>query len=588
MVAQPSVTGWLHGVAVRGGDASLISLATPGEALASEAKASTDKGAVKWTCPMHPHYIADAAGSCPICGMDLVKLDTGGPSQAQASAEQRTAIVIAPEVIQNMGVRLGTAERSRFGRRIRSFGRVEANERLTSEFTARVEGWVEDLKVTAVGDAVKEGEPLFLLYSPRLIVSQGDYFSSAGSAGQRRRATSQLKAFGVQEQAIKEIRENGAPLDLVPFYADRGGTVTELNLKDGTYVSRGMLLLRVQDYSSVWLKVSVAEQDLPFLAKGASASVTFPGLPGQSMRSTVDYVYPTIDARTRTGQVRLVIPNPDGTIRPGSYADVVFEVDATQRTAVRSEAILRSGDGSHVVVSLGKGRFEPRAVETGLASGGWTEITRGIEPGEDVVVSGQFLLDSESALRESFLKLQRLQLPLSLLDLTKPEMAMVDHLVDAALYLHEALIDGYDLEPGALDPALSIRDALWPRYKNTKLGFILDDATTVLKQAKAARSESEIRATLAALVRALRPWMAVGAPRHYRARDVVLMQDRASGKHWLQVGSRPLNPFSRGASDVIAWPAAKLQSTPAPTPGPARASAEGAAATAAGDTGHDQ
>ena len=535
----------------------LVGMSKPARAAAPSSKA--DK--TKWTCPMHPHYIADEFGTCPICGMDLVKLDTGGAQPGAAEAETRTVITVAPEVVQNIGVRLGKAEKSRFGRSIRSYGIVHENERLTTEYTARVEGWVQDLRVTAVGDEVKKGDPLFKLYSPRLIVAQGDYIRSRGARGALNRSVSQLRAFGVQAQALKQIEKAKQPLELVPFFADRTGTVVDLNLKEGTYLKRGMLLTKIQDYSTVWLRVSVAEKDLSFISKGTSATVTFPNIPDKKSTAKVDYVYPTIDSKTRTGQVRLVIPNPDGIVRPGSYADVVFEVGAKERVAVKSEAVLRGGNGAHIVVSLGQGRFEPRAVRTGLIADGWTEITQGVKAGEDIVLSGQFLLDSESTLRESFRKLQRLQLPLSLLKLTRNQQAMVDHLVDAALYLHEALIDGYDLEPTAIDPAISIRDFLWPRFKDTKLAFVLDDAIAALREAKKAKTENEVRDALGKLVTALRPWLIDGAPDHYRTRKVVVVKDKASGRLWLQMLGRALNPYSRGKSELVPWPEKQPKAT---------------------------
>lgn len=144
----------------------------------AHAASSNDEAApVKWTCPMHPHYIADEFGTCPICGMDLVKLETGNDPMNEASAENRTVVTVAPEVMQNMGVRLAKAEQSQFGRSIRSFGIVTENERRQLEITSRVEGWIEELKVTAVGDEVKKGDLLFKLYSPQLIVSQNNYLS---------------------------------------------------------------------------------------------------------------------------------------------------------------------------------------------------------------------------------------------------------------------------------------------------------------------------------------------------------------------------------------------------------------------------
>ena len=533
----------------------------------------------KWACPMHPHYIADEFGTCPICGMDLVKLEAGEQSFNPEAAETRTVITVAPEVIQNMGVRLGKAERSRFGRSVRSFGIVRENERLQTEMTARVEGWVEKLHVTAVGDEVKAGTKLFELYSPQLVVSQNDFLTSGGIRGTQQRGLAQLRSFGVQPRAIEMIRQRKEPMQLVPFYADRDGIIAKLELKQGSYTKRGMMLAMIQDYSSVWLQVSVAEKDLGFISKSTPAAVSFPNLSGRSVNGKVDYVYPTVDTKTRTGQVRLVIDNPDGKIRPGSYADVSFQVDAEDRVAVPSEAVLQSGEGKYVVVSLGEGRFEPRAIETGLVTGRWTEIAKGVQEGEDIVVSGQFLLDSESALRESFTKLKRLQLPLSLLKLSKNQFAMIDHFVDAAIYLHEALVDGYDVEPKFLDPAISVRSFMWPRFRNTKLAYVLTDSAEALRAAKRAKSESEAQAALARLTNALKGWMLEGAPEHYRSRKVALFTDKDSGRVWIQLQGKPINPYGRGEAEAIAWP-----ETPSPKKAAAADPAKASADSGPGDS----
>ena len=538
-------------------------LSTSASALAAEADKKVDKdagGTTRYTCPMHPHYIADDMGTCPICGMDLVKLQSASSDLSGTQDDKRTIVTVSAETMQNMGVRLGVAEASTFGRTVRSYGIVHENERLQSEITSRAEGWVEDLKVTAVGDTVKKGDQLFKLYSPKIIVSQSDFLSSRGSPGRERAGLAQLRSYGVQDQAIKLIRDRGRPIEKVPFFAEADGTVSELMLKQGTYVKRGMMLAKIQDYSSVWLQVSVAEKDLGFISKSTSARVSFPNLPDRDVEARVDYVYPTIDQKTRTGQVRLVIENKDGRIRPGSYADVRFEVAPQKRIAVPSESILKNGDGKYVVVSLGEGRFEPRLVKTGLISERRTEIVSGLTANDRVVVSGQFLLDSESALRESFRKLEKLQLPLSLLKLSKTEFALIDHLVDASLYMHEALVDGYDVEAKPLDPAAAIKDLMWPKYKNTKLAFVLERATKAVKSAQAAKTESETQDALAALTDALRPWIADGAPAHYISKNVNIHKDGTSGRLWLQLKGKPINPYSRGGSETL--PLTALPDTP--------------------------
>ncbi len=519
-----------------------------------QAKAS-ENNKTKWTCPMHPHYIADEAGTCPICGMNLVKLETKEKVPSTSSVASRSQVTISPQIIQNIGVRIAKAESSLFGRKIRSYGIVHENERTQTEISARLEGWVEDLKVTAVGDDVTKGMVLFTLFAPELIVSQRDFLTTKGTV-RRRNVKKRLLSFGVQKQFIDELIRTEQVMDNVPFYADRDGTMSELHLKQGTYVKRGMMLAKIQDYSKVWLIAGVAETDLSFISKGTTASVKFPNVPGKEVIAKVDYIYPTIDSKTRTGKVRFVIDNKDGKIPPGTYADVEFQVEIKRRLSIPSEAILKSGSGKYVVVSLGQGQFEPRPIKVGLTSGNRTEITDGVKVGEDVVVSGQFLLDSESALREAFRKLERVQSPLGLLKLDKTQMSMIDHIVDAALYIHEALVNGNDIEPKQLEPAVQMKDVLLESFKNTKLEFVLQDGEKALRQAQTAKTVSELRASLGKLVKALKPWMSEGAPQHYRNRKVVMFHDPESNHMWLQLAGIEANPYSTSPGHRIAWPEA--------------------------------
>lgn len=546
-----------------------------------------EKSGQKWTCPMHPHYIANEFGTCPICGMDLVKLDTGASSpDAAGSAPGRTAITVAPETLQTMGVRLAKAEMTTFGRIIRSFGIIADNERLQSELTARLEGWIEDLKIRAVGDQVKKGDLLFTLYAPEFAVSQRDYLDALNGRDRSRieLVKTRLRAFGMQERAIDELVNKGSALDFVPYYADRTGTVSMIDLRPGSYVKRGGILTRIQDYSQVWLMVSVPEKDLGFISIGTPAQVTMPNLPGREILATVEYVYPTVDTKTRTGKVRLVLDNADGQLRPGAYADVAFEVAAEQRLAIPTEAILISGGGRYVVASLGEGRFEPRTVTTGLTSGRWTEVSGEIQAGDEIVVSGQFLINSESALRESFRKLERLQLPMSLLKLTDAQFAMVDHFVDAALYIHEALTDGYDVDPKALNAAIEVKTLLWPAFQHTRLAYVMQDSVKALEKAQAARTSSEAKAALGDLVKALMPWMQDGAPAHYASKKLTLYRDSATKRVWVQMEGKPANPYGEDKAELLPWP--KTDKPAAAKPDPSEAAGKPAAPPAANMTGH--
>jgi Cu(I)/Ag(I) efflux system membrane fusion protein len=322
--------------------------------------------------------------------------------------EVADVVTIAPEIVQNMGVRTAPVEMIVFGRTVRAFGAVAENTRLQSVIAVRAEGWIEDLAVDAVGDAVKEGELIFRLYSPDLIAAQQDYLAAlaSGSAGRAASSARRLRSLGVQTQTIETLRKTRKVMDRIPILATHGGIVSRLEVREGAFVKPGATILAVQDYSSVWVTAAAAEKDLALLAPGVAARLEFPSLPGRAFTGSVDFIHPTVDPQSRTGRVRLVLENPQGALRPGAYADVIFDVEAQRRLAVRSEAILRDSQGAYVVRALGDGRFRPQRIEAGIVSEGYTEVLSGLNEGDEIVVSGQFLIDSESALRESLQKLR--------------------------------------------------------------------------------------------------------------------------------------------------------------------------------------
>jgi Cu(I)/Ag(I) efflux system membrane fusion protein len=501
----------------------------------------------KYTCPMHPHYIADDMGSCPICGMDLVAMESGpvAATDGGGDAGDRSAVTIAPETIQNMGVRYGRPEQTLFGRRIRAYGMVTANERTRTEVSSRVAGWIEELGITAVGDGVKPGMPLYRLFSPDLVAAERDYLSALerGQDERIRAAAGRLAALGVSDGLLAQLRKGRKLIERMPFYADTQGTVAELRVSEGSYVKPGETLAVIQDYATVWINAAVAEKDLPAIGPDTLARVILPNLPGRVIETRVDYIHPTVDPASRTGTVRLLLDNPDGLLRPGAYADVLFEVGSDRRLAVPDNALLIGGDGPYLVLALGEGRFQPKAVRTGLSSGGFTEIVEGLEGDERIVTSGQFLIDSESALRESFQKLQKLKEPLADLPLSDAQLAMVDHLIDAALYIHEAQADGYEVTPEQLQPAREIRDTLWPAFGHTRLGPVLEDAEQAIAEAQQARTQSAILDALHALAEALQPWVLEGRPEHYAEQGVALYRDTDDGGLWLQQGGPPFSPY---------------------------------------------
>lgn len=534
--------------------------------------ASPALAAEQYTCPMHPHYIATEPGSCPICGMDLVPMEGGEAEDHSAhngeqDADKRTIITIAPQTIQNIGVRSENATMALFGNDVRSYGLVTENVRQTHAISGRVAGWIEALNITAVGDEVKQGDLLFTLYSPDLISAQQDYIAAiaTGIKGRINSSAKRLKSLGAGSKAIAQIRSSRKKLENLPFYAETDGIVSHLMVNQGSYVKPGMQIATIQDYSSVWIDVSVAEKDLQFLKEDSKATVSFPNLGNTTRTARIDYIHPTIDKASRTGQVRLVLENTDGRLRPGAYADVTFETDIDKRLSIPSEAILKSSEGDFVVVALGEGKFQPQKVQTGIHNKGRTEITRGLTAGEDVVVSSQFLIDSESSLRESFRKLQKVQTPLALLEVSKDQQAMIDHLVDAAIYLHEVQTTDAELDAKMLMPALELGDHLQPKFRGTKLQFILQDAEKALLAAKEAITDQEQRSAMAQLVAALKPWVTEGKPKYYKDKGVSLYLDHGTGNYWLQLGDAMQHPYGDGHAVKVELPDKVDAEAPAPT-----------------------
>jgi Cu(I)/Ag(I) efflux system membrane fusion protein len=513
-----------------------------------------------YTCPMHPHYIAVEAGSCPICGMDLVPLeedvDQSNKSNKSNQINKKGIVTISPETIQNIGVRTEKVAAAKFGNNVRSYGLVTENVRIQHDISSRIDGWIEELRVTAIGDEVKKGELLFSLYSPDLISAQQDYIAAIFS-GSKSRITStakRLKSLGVQDEALKVIKRKRQKLQNIPFYSEVDGIVNKLNIRKGTYVKSGMQLAVIQDYSSVWINVSVAEKDLGFLNKDMKAEVTFPNVSNETRLARIDYIYPTINEASRTGRVRLILNNQDGKLRPGSYADVNFETTSVKRLSIPSESILKSSEGDHVVVDLGSGRFESRIVKTGVSNKGRIQIISGLKEGETVVVSSQFLIDSESSLRESFRKMQKMQTPLSLLEVNNDQMAMINHLVDGAIYLHESIINDQEVNDKMLMPALKLNDHLMPKFRGTKLQFILEGAEQSILQAQNSITKKELREALANLIRNLKPWLLEGKPQYYKDKGLKLFMDHNSGNLWIQLDEKGVNPYGDGHIMPQEWP----------------------------------
>lgn len=365
-----------------------------------------------YTCGMHPWVILPRPGDCPICHMKLTPLDP---------AKFTGRVAIDPVVVQNIGVRIEPVSEGPLVRTIRTVGTVDYDETRVRDVNTKVAGWIEVLHVDFLGASVEQGQPLFEVYSPALFQAQEEYLlalrtqreASGGREGQPldlvASARTKLELFDVTPQQIDALAEAGRPSRTMAVLSPHTGTVIAKHANEGMRIEPGMQVFRIADLSRVWVLVTLYESQLPFVSEGQKAVMSLPYIPGQTFEGRVVYIYPYVDTRTREVQVRLEFENPTGLLKPGMFATVELQ-STLKREAVLAPraAVIATGTRSVAFVSLGEGKFEPRDVRIGAETGdGRVEVLEGLRPGELVVTSGQFLLDSESRVREALAKMIR-------------------------------------------------------------------------------------------------------------------------------------------------------------------------------------
>jgi len=293
-------------------------------------------------------------------------------------------------------------------RRIEATGYVGLDETRISHINLRTQGWVVRLAVNAEGERVSKGDLLFELYSPQLVNAQKEFVQAHGRGDQRlvSGAEEKLRALGMIPEEIGALAHTHAVSENVKVVAPQDGIVSELNVRDGMFVQPNTTVISLADLSSVWLLAEVFESQSEWVAQGQAAEASFDFLPGSVFSGEVDYVYPVLDPKTRTLRVRLRFDNPGERLKPNMYARVsIFGRLRPQALTVPREALIRGPERDRVVVDLGDGHFRVHEVLAGMESGGWVEILAGIEPGDRVVTSAQFLLDSEASLAGSIQRL---------------------------------------------------------------------------------------------------------------------------------------------------------------------------------------
>ena len=416
-----------------------------------------------WTCGMHPHVIQDEPGQCPICHMDLVAVRDEAPAArderqvlfyrhptdpnvtSPAPAKDSlgvdylpvydepsgppggadgapVAVRIDPAVVQNMNVRTEPAARRDLQHDIRTVGSLEYDQQRMVTVTTKYAGWVEKVYVNYIGEPVRRGQPLFEIYSPELLQTVQELLSALEFArrmgrapeGSRRRAEALVEAtrrrlayWDISAEQIAELERTGKVFRTLTVTAPSSGVVMKrMAGLEGMAVEPGMQTFHIANLSRLWLSVEVFEDQVAWIREGTRAKVTFSYFPGQTFDGTVRFLEPALSEQTRTLQVKLEVPNRDGRLRAGMFATVELAPIAVENAlTVPSGAVLRTGQRNLVVVARGEGLFAPQEVELGHERRGYAEVLSGLTEGDRVVTSAQFLLDSESSLREAVQKM---------------------------------------------------------------------------------------------------------------------------------------------------------------------------------------
>ena len=354
-----------------------------------------------WVAPMDPNYRRDEPGRSPM-GMDLV------PVYADEVDNQPGVVKIDPTVVNNLGVRTVTAEQSNLARRIETVGYVTYDEDTVQHVHTRVDGWIEKLVTKSSGDPVEQGQLLFELYSPTLVNAQEEFLTATRSGNQTllKASRDRLDALGVSRSEIARLERERTVSQRVQVYAESDGVIANLGVREGIYITPASEVMSIAELDRVWVIAEVFESQSSWVKPGQPASVELDYLPGAVLEGTVDYVYPELDPKTRTLKVRLRFDNAGELLRPNMFGSIQIEAEGFGRVVhVPREAVIRGGSMDRVVVALGDGRFKAQPVRLGIESGDRIAIRSGLRAGETIVVSGQFLIDSESNIESALARM---------------------------------------------------------------------------------------------------------------------------------------------------------------------------------------
>ncbi len=364
-----------------------------------------------YTCSMHPAVSSDKPGACPVCGMVLEKRSGLFASSARA-AEEKFQLTLPADKQVLANVATAKAEQRRLERSILTVGTVEASEKRLYHVPSRVPGRIEKLFVDYTGAYIEKGEPLFIIYSPELVMAQKEYLLHVPKSGMPGMGASpsdssfllaakeKLLLWGLTPEQLANLETGDTIYTRLTIYSPRSGIVVARNKLAGSYVAEGDIVYDIADLSAIWVWADIYEYEIAGVSAGTPVTVSSPAYPGKKLSGRVSFVSPEVNKETRTIRVRAELENPGLLLKPGMYVDVDIKVQTGKRVlAIPVSSVLQTGNRQIVWVKAGATTFEPRAVALGVRGGDWWEVLSGVHEGEEVVSSGGYLLDSEAQFR---------------------------------------------------------------------------------------------------------------------------------------------------------------------------------------------
>jgi Cu(I)/Ag(I) efflux system membrane fusion protein len=421
-VTKQTLTGVLVALVLGGGGGYWVATylgnrgAAPGVDTGTK---SAEPEVIFYRNPMNPAITSPVPAKDEM-GMDYIPVYA--EDDGEHSREPAGTVKIDPVTVQNIGVRTAVAEKQSLSRYIRSVGRVDFDEERLSSLHPKTEGWIEELYIDKTGEQIAKDAILLSIYSPQLVTSQQEYLLALNNLDALRKspyaeirqgakelassARERLELLDVPEHQIRELERSRKIKKNLHIHSPFDGVIIHIGAREGQYVTPSTELYKIADLSRVWVFADVYENEVSWIQVGDPVEMKLAAIPGKVFSGRVGYIYPYAEGKTRTIKVRLEFDNPDMLLKPDMFADVTIhaqrKVDAL---VIPAEAVVRSGERDQVFVVRGPGKFEPRDVRLGVSAKGLVQVLEGVSEGEKVVTSGQFLIDSESKLREATAKM---------------------------------------------------------------------------------------------------------------------------------------------------------------------------------------